>query len=81
VCADVACCFSLIVSRSIIDARLAFIVVAGTAIMFGFGARHEVRQWAKIRLPRFKDLEDQVKAMKDEAMTTGEIDIECFVFD
>jgi len=48
--------------------------------MFGFGAWHEVGQWAKIRLPRFKELEDQAKAMKDEASATGEIDIECFVF-
>ena len=73
--------FFLISPRSIIDARLAFTVVAGTAIMFGFGARHEVQQWARIRLPRFQELEDEVRAMKFEALATGEIDIECFVFD
>lgn len=48
--------------------------------MFGFGTRHEVRQWAKIKLPRLKELEDQAKAMRDEASATGDIEIECFVF-
>jgi len=69
------------VSRSISDARLAFTIVEGTAIVFGFGAREEVGQWAKMKLPKSRELEEEVKAMRVEAVETGDIFIENFVFE
>jgi len=66
---------------SISDARLAFTIVEGTAIIFGFGAREEVKQWAKMKLPKSLELEEEVKIMREEAIETGDIFIENFVFE
>lgn len=73
--------FELINSRSISDARLAFTIIQGTAIILGFGVREEVEQWAKMKLPKSRELEEEVEAMKVEAIETGDIDIENFVFE
>ncbi|KAL8645781.1 MAG: hypothetical protein Q9210_006520 [Variospora velana] len=66
---------------SISDARLAFTIVQGTAIILGFGVREEVEQWAKMKLPKSRELEEEVEAMKVEAIETGDIYIENFVFE
>ena len=66
-------------SRSISDARLAFTIVEGTAIIVAFGARAEVEQWAKMKLPKSLELEEEVEAMRVEATKTGDIFIENLV--
>jgi hypothetical protein len=71
----------LIIPRSISDARLAFTIVQGTAIIFGFGVKEEVEKWAKMKLPKSRELEEEVEAMKVEAIETGDIYIENFVFE
>lgn len=76
-----SCSFGLIISRSISDARLAFTIVQGTAIILGFGVREEVEQWAKMKLPKSRELEEEVEAMRVEAIETGDIYIENFVFE
>lgn len=73
--------FELILFKSISDARLAFTIVQGTAIILMFGVREEVEQWARMKLLKFKELEKEVEAMKVEAIETGDIYIENFVFE
>jgi len=71
----------LIIPRFISDAHLAFTIVQGTAIIFGFGVKEEVEQWAKMKMPKSPELEEEVEAMKVEAIETGNIYIENFVFE
>ena len=62
----------MIVPRSISDARLAFTILEGTAIVFGFGTKEEVGKWVKMRLPKSQEIEEEVKALRMEAIGIGD---------
>ena len=66
----------LIISRFISDARLAFIIVQETVIIFEFEVKKKVEQWIKMKLLKSRELEEKVKAIE-----TKDIYIENFVFE
>ncbi len=71
----------LIISRFISDARLVFIIVQETVIIFEFEVKKKVEQWVKMKLLKSRKLEEKVKAMKVKAIETRDIYIENFVFE
>lgn len=50
--------------RAILDGRLGFKIVQGFAITFGFAAREELREWAKMKLPNAQSLKRKVAKME-----------------
>jgi hypothetical protein len=55
--------------RAILDGRLGFTIVQGTAITFGFAVREELEHWGKLRLPNVENLKRKVAEM--EGITIG----------
>lgn len=58
-------------NRIIVDARLGFKVVQGFAITFGFARREELKEWAKMRLPKTPSLIDKVAGMESSTIGTN----------
>jgi len=71
----------LIIPRFISDARLVFIIVQETVIIFEFEVKKKVEQWTKMKLLKSRELEKKVKAMKVKAIETKDIYIENFVLE
>ncbi len=70
----------LIISRFISDARLVFIIIQETVIIFEFEVKKKVEQWIKMKLLKSSKLEEKAKTMKVKAIETRDIYIENFVF-
>lgn len=61
----------LTMNRAILDGRLGFKIMKGFAITFGFATEEELKEWAKMPLPKLQLLVEKVAEMESPTIGTN----------